>query len=100
MPVVNTLGIWKVTPGHEEDFVSAWEDLARRTESDFPGASAVLLRDRDRRNLFISTGPWQSIEQVERWRDSQTFREGVSRIREFLDEFEPHTMDRVVTIGD
>jgi len=41
----------------------------------------------------------ESLEQIEMWRASTTFGEGVAKIRELLDGFEPHTMDPVVTIG-
>ena len=95
---VYTLALWKVKPGREEEFISAWRDLAAGTKSDFPGASAVLLRDRDTPNLFVSSGPWESLEQSQQWRASSTFTEGVAKIREVLEDFEPHTMDPVVTI--
>ena len=82
----------------EDEFVAAWNDMASATAADFPAATAVLLRDRDRPNLFISSGPWQSLEEIESWRGSTTFRDGVARIRASLESFEPHTMDPVVTV--
>jgi heme-degrading monooxygenase HmoA len=97
---VYTVGLWRVKQGEEELFVSAWRDLATATARDHPGASAVLLRDRDAPNLFISAGPWESLEQIETWRASTTFTSSVGAIRPHLESFEPHTMDPVVTIGD
>jgi heme-degrading monooxygenase HmoA len=76
---VYTLALWKVKLGREEEFISAWRDLAAGTKADFPGASAVLLRDRDTPNLFVSSGPWESLEQSQQWRASSTFTEGVRR---------------------
>jgi heme-degrading monooxygenase HmoA len=93
-----TLGIWTVKPGQEDDFVRAWRELADRTKSDFPNETATLVRDREQPNLFISFGPWDSLEQIEKWRSSTTFQEGVGKIRELLDDFEPHTMDLVAAI--
>ena len=95
---VYTLGIWTVRPGREEEFIAAWKDLAVRTKSDFPEATAVLLRDRDQANRFISSGPWESLDQVRAWRSSAAFRDSIARIQELLESFEPHTMDPVVTI--
>jgi len=95
---VYTLGVWTVRPGAEDDFLAAWRDMASNTAADFPSATAVLLRDRDRPNLFISYGPWQSLEEIESWRGSASFRDGVARIRTSLETFEPHTMDPVVTV--
>jgi heme-degrading monooxygenase HmoA len=96
---VYTLGVWTVRPGSEDDFVRAWRDMAEHTRADFPDATAVLLRDRDRPNWFISSGPWQSMEDIQSWRGSAAFRDGVARIRTLLEGFDAHTMDPVVTVG-
>lgn len=58
----------------------------------------MLLQDRAAPNLFVSAGPWESLEQIERWRASTTFAQGVEKMRQFLEDFEPHTMDPVATI--
>jgi len=94
-----TLGIWTVKVGHEQGFIDAWGALAAATEADFPGASAILLQDRDTPSRFISSGPWESLEQIEAWRGSETFRDGVSKIREVIDSFEPNTMDLAASVG-
>ncbi len=96
---VYTLGIWTVKAGQESEFVEAWREMAERTAAEFPAPSAMLLQDRDRSNVFISYGPWPSLEDIVSWRGSATFEQGVARIRAVLDGFEPHTMDPVVTIG-
>jgi heme-degrading monooxygenase HmoA len=96
---VYTLGVWTAKAGQESEFVEAWRDMAEKTAADFAGASAVLLRDRDRPNVFISYGPWASLDDIASWRGSTTFQQGVARIRALLDGFEPHTMDPVATIG-
>ena len=33
---VYTLGVWTVKPGHEDDFIEAWNALATATVDDFP----------------------------------------------------------------
>ena len=95
---VYTLGIWTARQGQEDEFIAAWQAMATATADRFPGGQAVLLRDRDKPNQFISSGPWTSLEEVERWRASDVFEQGVSRIRPLLESFEPHTMDPVVVI--
>jgi quinol monooxygenase YgiN len=85
-------------PGIEDEFVKAWRDLATRTKGDFPNATATLLRDRDDPTLFISFGPWESIEQIERRRASETFQTGVGKIRPLLSEFTAHTLDPVAPV--
>lgn len=95
---VFALGIWTVKEGHEENFVRAWRDFARRTQEDFPDATATLLRDRDQPNRFVSFGPWDSLDQIERWRSSQTFQNGVGTIRDLLESFAASTLDVAVEI--
>jgi heme-degrading monooxygenase HmoA len=90
---VFTLGIWTVKAGREDDFVREWKELADRTKGDFPDETATLLRDREQSNRFISFGPWESLDQIERWRASETFKHGVTKIRQLLDEFAPLTLD-------
>lgn len=95
---VYTLGIWRARAGCEQEFAAAWQELAAQTKRDFPDGSAVLLRDRATPSLFVSAGPWESVEQVERWRASTGFLRGIERIRPLVDDFQPHTMDPVATI--
>ncbi|MGA9715844.1 MAG: antibiotic biosynthesis monooxygenase family protein [Aeromicrobium sp.] len=95
---VYTLGIWRVKPGHEEDFVAAWKQLADGTRADLPQATATLLRDREDPSLFVSSGPWESVEQVNEWRSSPVFTGSLAVIREHIEDFEPHTMDLAVNI--
>ncbi|GAA3094477.1 quinol monooxygenase YgiN [Kribbella aluminosa] len=95
---VYTLGLWTVRPGHEEEFVRAWTDLAEQTKLEFPDEQATLLRDGDQPNLFISFGPWTSIAQIDQWRASDTFKNGVGQIRALIDDFVPHTMHPVAGI--
>jgi heme-degrading monooxygenase HmoA len=95
---VYTSGRWKVSPGREDEFISAWKQLAARTKEDIPGSTAVLLRDRDDPTLFLSFGPWESVDQIEQWRASDTFQMGVGRIRPLLAEFTPSTLDPVAAV--
>ncbi|MCG2622194.1 antibiotic biosynthesis monooxygenase [Arthrobacter sp. I2-34] len=96
---VYSLGIWLVKPGREGDFERAWQELARRTEEEFPGRKAVLMHDRDVHNRFISTGPWESVEQIEQWRASEAFTGSLEPIKDLIERFEPHTLDEAVVIG-
>jgi quinol monooxygenase YgiN len=92
-----THGIWTVTPGHEEQFVAAWAELAQWTGREVPGSTwAKLLRDCSTPNRFISFGPWPSLEAIEGWRGHPGWRERVEQIRELLDGFEPSTLELVV----
>ena len=96
MANVWTHGTWTVKAGCEDDFVEAWRTLARRTidELDYAG-TPMLLRDRDRRNVFLSFGPWPSLDEILRFRESPLFRDSVASMQELLESFEPQTLDVV-----
>ena len=96
---VYTLGIWTVRPGRGGDFEDGWRRMAERTRADHPDATAVLLRDQERPDTYISFGPWDSVEQIAAWRASPMFTESVAGLRQMLAGFEPHTMDPVVVVG-
>jgi heme-degrading monooxygenase HmoA len=48
---------------------------------------------------FVSFGRWDSVETVEAWRASAPFKEGVARIRELLDAFEPGTSEESAEVS-
>lgn len=91
MADVYTVGIWTVKAGREAEFVAAWRAMGEATLAEFPDAHGTLLRDSADSRRFISFGPWKSLEQVEAWRASAAFKEGVTAIRELLDDFQPGT---------
>ena len=96
MADVWTHGSWTVKPGREDDFVRAWRALAHRATTELRVASQpTLLRDRETPNLFVSFGPWPSIEDVHRFRSSPAFRESVAAMEDLLESFEPRTLDDV-----
>lgn len=96
---VYTVGVWRVKPGRETDFVNAWDDLARWTvESGFE-STGTLLRDRAEPGRFVSFGPWPSAEDVEEWRGSAGFVERLAALQGTLESFEPGTYDVVLRVS-
>ena len=95
-----TLGNWTAKPGREEEFVAAWQEIADWTRREVGGTSwARLLRDVADPRRFVSFGPWESLEAIDVWRALPGFQERVSRIREFLESFEPVTLEAVAEVG-
>jgi heme-degrading monooxygenase HmoA len=95
-----TCGIWRVLPCREENFVSAWRDLARWTAEHISGAgAATLFQDTEQPNRFVSFGPWESADAIEAWRASAGFQERVTAIRARLEGFEPGTFRRRAGVG-
>jgi quinol monooxygenase YgiN len=95
MTAVWTHGTWTVKPGHEEAFVEAWSSLASASIGRFGTAPPTLTRDRDRRNVFVTFGPFASMDDVEVFRASDLFHEGLGTIRPLLDSFEALTLDEI-----
>lgn len=93
MTEIYTVGIWTVKAGREEEFVAAWRAMGEATIAEFPAAHGRLLRDVENPGRFVSFGPWDSLEAVDAWRASIPFKEGVARIRDLLDAFEPGTYE-------
>lgn len=93
MTEIYTVGIWTVKAGREEEFVAAWRAMGEATIAEFPAAHGRLLRNVDNPSRFVSFGPWDSLETVDAWRASTPFKEGVARIGELLDGFEPGTYE-------
>jgi quinol monooxygenase YgiN len=95
MTPVWTHGTWTVKPGQEAAFVEAWSDLARASIGRFGTAAPTITRDRERPNVFITFGPFAGADEVEAFRASDLFHEGVATIRPLLESFEAATLDQI-----
>jgi len=100
---VFAVGLWTVKEGREDTFIDAWMALGDRLRQDFPERRATLLHDRDQPNLFISFGPSDSLDKLERRREaigtlaqeSDTVSERTAALYDNLDHLELHTLDYV-----
>jgi heme-degrading monooxygenase HmoA len=89
-----THGIWTVKPGREDEFIAAWQAMARAAVEEFqPRESPHLLRDQDQPNRFRSFGWWEDEETVTRFR--QLIGPHLERIRELTEEMELHGLDEI-----
>ena len=95
MTATYTLSVWTVKEGQEDEFVRRWHELAELGWQMGLSGSAKLLRDVDNPRVFVSFGPWQSLDKVARWRSSPEFHHRISRLQEVLDGFEPRTLDQI-----
>jgi heme-degrading monooxygenase HmoA len=85
---------WRVKPGREADFVERWRELAEW--SALQGlAGAKLFLDRDDPTRFVSFGPWESLDKVQRWRSLPGYDERIARLVEVLERFDPHTLEQI-----
>jgi quinol monooxygenase YgiN len=88
-----THGHWVVKPGSEDEFVRAVRSLSEDVYDELGFPPPTLLRDRERPNVFLTFSPWQSEEDIERFRTFLFPR--LDTLRTLLESFEPHTLERV-----
>jgi heme-degrading monooxygenase HmoA len=86
---------WRVKPGREEDFVERWTEWAEWSHRQGLREEALLLRDVDSPQRFVSFGPWESVDVARGWRSLPGYQERVERLREVLDGFDPETLEVV-----
>ena len=94
MASVWTHGVWVVKPGNEDAFVDTWSRFARAAPA-LGSARPILLRDRDRPNVFKTFGAWPSMEAIEAFRSSDLFQDAVVELQPLLESFEPMTLDEI-----
>jgi hypothetical protein len=94
---VYTLGVWKVRPGREADFVAAWKRMGRIFTSlpQPPSDRGRLIQSLDDPTLFYSFGPWKHLEDVAAMRANPRAQDAIRELVELCSEATPGTF-RVV----
>ena len=86
---------WRVRAGSEDEFVRRWSEWVDWSHREGLEAPALLLRDLEKPQAFISFGPWANMAAVRNWRALAGYQERVARLSEVLDSFEPRTLEIV-----
>jgi heme-degrading monooxygenase HmoA len=86
---------WRVRAGSEDEFVKRWSEWVDWSHREGLEAPALLLRDLENPQAFISFGPWANTAAVRSWRALAGYQERVARLSEVLDSFEPRTLEIV-----
>ena len=84
-----TSGAWKPKPGEDDAFIAAWGEFAAWASGMAGAGTLRLMRDLADPSQFLSTGLWDSIEQVHAWKASPEFRERMGRVQQHVAEFKP-----------
>ncbi len=96
-----THGRWTVRAGREDEFVALWRAFAEWAAAHLPDARwAVLSRNRDRPNEFVSFGPWPTLEAIDDFRSRPEFAAALAGMRPLLDSVETATLEEVVVVGE
>ena len=67
---------WRVKAGSEDEFVRRWSEWVDWSHREGLEAPALLLRDLENPQAFISFGPWANMAAVRNWRASPATRNG------------------------
>jgi len=96
MADVWTHTVWTVRPGREEEFVAAWRNMVGEVAADMRmRRPPTLLRDHDRRNVFVSFAPWEDADVASGFRSSELFRRHVSGMGGLIEDLDARTLDEV-----
>lgn len=97
--IIFTVGHWTVKPGKEEIFLEKWQEFAQWTLNHLKGGRWVyMVQDQEEKNKFISFGPWESPENIAKWRQSPRFKTAIAGFKELCDEARADIMREVVHI--
>jgi len=88
---------WHVKAGREDEFVERWDEWVAWSREQGLDVPALLLRDLESPQTFVSFGPWESVAAVRSWRARPGYQERVARMLEVLEHFEPRTLEVVVS---
>jgi heme-degrading monooxygenase HmoA len=93
METTYTHTTWHVQPGREDEFVERWREWVDWSRREGFEAHALLLRDLESQQTFVSLGPWESVATVRNWRALPGYEERVERLSEVVESFEPRTLE-------
>jgi heme-degrading monooxygenase HmoA len=95
---IYTVGIWTVKPGKETEFIREWTAFAKWTGENISGSGkGYLLEDQNNSLRFISFGPWDNENIIQKWRNSDEFKSFASKAKTLCDDFQPNTLEVVST---
>jgi quinol monooxygenase YgiN len=96
---VYSSGDWHVTPGREQEFVDAWQELASWSRAEFAPGWGKLLRDKQDPAHFLSVGEWANEQVIEEWRASEGFKQRIGVIRGLTNEATIRVLDLAAQVG-
>jgi len=83
-----TLGMWRVKPGQQADFIAAWQalgDIFRQLPQP-PAGKGTLVQSVSDPSLFYSFGSWLSLADIEAMRQHDQARAGLETLRHYCTE--------------
>jgi hypothetical protein len=89
--IIYTLGVWRVKPESESEFITAWKALGVLFNQlpAPPIGKGTLIQSLTEPSLFYSFGRWPSVEAVQAMRQDPQVQTGINRLRELCTEAIP-----------
>lgn len=90
--VAYTVGVWRVKPGHEAEFIAAWKLLGGVFSTlPHPPGRGTLVQSVSDAQLFYSFGPWSRLEDIQEMRNDPRAQAGIQRLVDLCTEATPGT---------
>ncbi|HYO49774.1 MAG TPA: antibiotic biosynthesis monooxygenase [Chloroflexia bacterium] len=94
-----THALWRVKPGHEEEFIAAWKALADAfSHLPDPPSHGTLIQSLTDPTLFYSFGPWDKLEDIEAMREDPQARQAIQDVMALCTEATPSSYRVVAEI--
>ena len=95
-PTIYTHAEWRVSPGAEQAFVAAWDELAAHfTRLPAPPLWGTLLRSTSDPTLFYSFGPWRSSADIAAMRADPAVQTAFATLQSLCESMRPATYEMV-----
>src|SRR5512143_2364905 len=90
---VYTLGIWRVKPGKEAEFIEAWKGVSAVFSQldNPPGGKGTLVQSLSDPLLFYSWGEWPSLQAIQAMRLDPRAKEALGKVGDLCTESAPGT---------
>jgi hypothetical protein len=85
-----TLGMWRVNPGQEAEFIAAWHALSNvfRRLPRPPAGKGTLVQNVSEPSIFYSFGAWHSADDIGAMRQDAQAQAGLAALRNLSSEVE------------
>ena len=98
---IYTLGVWKVKPGKQAEFIAASKGLGEHFYSlPNPPGPGTLVQSLDDPAQFYSFGPWRSLEDIQAMRSDPRTPERIGKLAALCEEAKPGAYRVAARVGE
>jgi heme-degrading monooxygenase HmoA len=98
---VYMMGTWAARAGHAEEFIQLWHERVESAQAEMNNRGwAMLLRDKENPNHFVSVAQYEDEAAFIRWRDGDGFKNRLADLRMVLDSADTSLFQVVESVGE